>query len=290
MAFDPTGLIIGSALSLFGGSKSSSAAREQAEMQNAAAERQLEYDTELWNMNWDKINADRDFAVNEVEVAARNEGRSAAYQDAVNLARYNRELQIRNREQESLNAQYLRSNDIYDSQITLNAITARHAERNELAKLDEIRAESAFDRQKLNIEAIKAEGTARSRGMTGRSAKKQFQAIKADTGQKEAAIEESLNAADSNTRAILEEISRDKTSADLAAWANKMLHPGTLPAPIVPFKTPMAEFLYPRELEPFDKGPEPVLGATASPSAAANQVWGSTITGIASGFMAADWS
>ena len=31
-------------------------------------------------------------------------------------------------------------------------------------------------------------------------------------------------------------------------------------------------------------GPAPVLGAMASPSAAANQVWGSTISGIAGSF------
>ena len=43
----------------------------------------------------------------------------------------------------------------------------------------------------------------------------------------------------------------------------------------------MAEFIYPREIIPADYGPHPVRGAYASPSAASNQVWGSTISGIA---------
>ena len=60
-----------------------------------------------------------------------------------------------------------------------------------------------------------------------------------------------------------------------------MLDPGVLPTPIVPFATPMAEFVYPRTLGEFDFGPKPVLGAYMSPSAAANQVWGATISGIA---------
>ena len=60
-----------------------------------------------------------------------------------------------------------------------------------------------------------------------------------------------------------------------------MLDPGTLPSPIVPYQTPMAEFVYPRELQEFDFGPQPVLGAMANVSAAGNAVWGSTISGIA---------
>ena len=80
---------------------------------------------------------------------------------------------------------------------------------------------------------------------------------------------------------VLKEIVRDEESADLAAYAQKMLDPGVLPTPIVPFKTPMAEFVYPRVLGEFDFGPRPVLGGYMSPSAAANQVWGATISGIA---------
>ena len=51
--------------------------------------------------------------------------------------------------------------------------------------------------------------------------------------------------------------------------------------PIEPLQTPQATFMYPRVYDEYDFGPKPVLGAMASPSAAANAVWGSTISGIA---------
>ena len=44
------GALISTAGSLIGGSKAASAAKEQANLQNDATQRQLEYDTEAWEM------------------------------------------------------------------------------------------------------------------------------------------------------------------------------------------------------------------------------------------------
>ena len=52
--------------------------------------------------------------------------------------------------------------------------------------------------------------------------------------------------------------------------------------PVVPFKTPEAEFLDPMALADFHFGPRPIKGAMGSTSAAANQAWGAAIPGIAS--------
>ena len=49
--------------SIIGGNKSANAAKQAANDKNAAAQRQLEYDTELWNMKKDRLIADREFAV-----------------------------------------------------------------------------------------------------------------------------------------------------------------------------------------------------------------------------------
>ena len=92
---------------------------------------------------------------------------------------------------------------------------------------------------------------------------------------------EAMLGAERNTRSVLSEIARDQEAADMAAWAQKMLDPGELPLPLEPLATPVAEFLLPRPIEEFDFGPQPVRGAIRDPSAAAGQVWGSTITGIA---------
>ena len=62
-----------------------------------------------------------------------------------------------------------------------------------------------------------------------------------------------------------------------------MLDPGVLPDVVKPIDTPIAEFQEPREVQEFDYGPEPVLGAMASPSAASSMAWGQAIQGIAGG-------
>ena len=97
---------------------------------------------------------------------------------------------------------------------------------------------------------------------------------------------EMLNATDdsmsSNTRRVLQDIIRDKTSADLTAYAAKMLKPGELPMPIKAAPIPIPEYDLPRQLQEYDFGPMPVMGAMADPGAAADAVWGNTITSIGS--------
>lgn len=281
MVWGAIGLGVSVVGSLIGGSKSASAAKQQANAQNAATDRQLSYDTALWEMAKERMHANRQFAVEETAIKARNEGRTAAYADAVKAQRYNYDLMIRNREQESLNQQYLRSDDIYNKQVTLNTLSAEAARSDEIRKLREIHAETRFEEQEAHIESLIASGKMRAMGLSGRSAEKADQSNYAKYGRLLSAMNESLDSAGRNSRAVLEEISRDKTSADLAAYAQKMLHPGTLPMPLVPFKEPMAEYPVPREIKPFDYGPAPVAGAYVSASAAANQAWGSTISGIA---------
>ena len=275
------GLAIAGVGSYLGGKKAADGAKKQAEMQNQASERQLAYDTELWEMSKEKIIADREFAVQQTEIQALNEGKIAAYRDASNLQKYNYDMMIRNREQNSLNQQFLRSDDIFHKQITLNALTASAGREDELRKYQEIQAEASFDYQERSIENMQAEGTARARGVSGRTAAKMGQAIYADFGRRTAMVNESLASAGRNTRSVLKEIARDKASADLAAYAQKMLDPGVLPEPIRPFATPTSTYLYPRPITPGDFVPQPVLGALASPSAAANMVWGATISSAA---------
>ncbi len=278
---DIVGAAVGIGTALWGASKASSAAKEEVKARNAQIEIQYEYDTELWEMARDRILEDRYFAAQEIAQKAENERAVAEYKDATNLANYGYQLQIRNREQRSLDSQYLKSSQIYGLQTTLNADTARDARENELVKLQEIKAEAAFDLQEQRVEQMQAEGKARARGVTGRSAGKVEQASAADLGRQMAMLSESMESADRNTKAVLKQIQREKVSADLSAYANRMLEPGTLPEVVAPFQTPVAEWLMPRELIEADFGPRPIKGAMASASAASSRVWGSTITGIA---------
>ena len=273
--------------------KAANAARQQANLSNEAVQRQLAYDLDRWDMDKYKIQADRDHAVEIVQLQAKNEGRVAQYKDATNLQRYNYDMMIRNREQRSLNQQYLRSDAIYNQQLNLNTLSAKTGAENEIRKLQEIDAEARFTKQDAQIEAMLTEGKLRARGQNGRSITKAGQATLADYGRQIAMLNESMSGAGRNTKAVLKEIAQDKTSADLAAWASKMLDPGVLPEPIVPYATPMAEYIYPRIMGEYDFGPQPVLGGYTSPSAAANKVWGSTISSIAGSIgtmgAAGDW-
>ena len=266
---------------IIGGNKQAKAAKEEAENRNEATERQYQYDTELWEMTKERIIDDRNYAAEEIATKAKNERTLAAYKDATNLADYGYRLQIRNREQQSLENQYLRSSNIYGMQSTLNSDTAKAARENELRKLQEIHTESAFQLQERRVEQMQTEGKLRARGATGRTAGKLVQSSVADLGRQMAMLNESMEAAGRNTKAVLKNIQLDKTSADLTAYANRMLDPGVLPEVVAPFQTPLAEYLDPRELTDADFGPKPVKGAYHSPSAASNRVWGSTITGIA---------
>ena len=199
----------------------------------------------------------------------------------MNLSNYGYQLQIRNREQQSLDNQYVRSNEIYGAQTTMNALSARAAEEDEIRSLQETKAEASFQLQEDRVEQMQAEGRLRARGATGRSASKVVQATMADHGRHLAMLNESLEAADRNTKSVLKAIQRDRTSADLSAYAAKMLEPGVLPDVVTPFQTPLAEYLDPREVEDYDFGPTPIRGAYTSPSAASSRIWANTVTGIA---------
>ncbi len=279
------GAIVGGAISvagsLIGGSRAASAAAEQAEKQNEATIRRFEYDTAKYDMDRQQIRANRSFAVNEILAKQRNEGRVADFRDAQAAQQYDYNLAIRNSQQASNDAQYERSEEIYGTQMDLNARSAQTAYENEARSLEEIHTERAFNLQTAKLDALVQEGKLRARGVTGRTAMKGYQATAADYGRQVAQLDESFASAGRNTRAVMQEIATDKASADLAAYAQRMLDPGDLPMPLQPMDTPRAEFILPRALGEFDFGPEPVLGAMASPSAAANRVWGSTISGIA---------
>jgi len=277
--------MLGAGVSLFGGlwggSRAASAAAMQAEMQNQAAMRKYGYDIQKWDMDKQMIKANRLHAFEEIRTKARNEGRIADYQDATNKQQYEYQLQIRDREQASNEAQFQRSEQLYYDQLSLNERSQIIAEDNEFRQLEEIHTEQAFDKEAAYIDTLQKQGKLRALGIRGRSAQKGYQATAADFGRQIAQLNEAFSSAGRNTNAVLKEIANDRASADLAANAQRMLDPGVLPQPLKPLATPRAEFIMPRALGEFDFGPKPVLGAMASPSAAAGRVWGSAITSIA---------
>jgi hypothetical protein len=166
----------------------------------------------------------------------------------------------------------------YGNQLSINSLQEKAARDDEVQKLREIRTESRFDQEEAYIDSIEAEGKLRARGVVGRSADKLAQVAAFDTGKRISMINLSLDNAEIAADSVLSQISRDRTVADLNAYAARMLDPGELPMPVQPLATPQATFLYP-PMERFGYGPEPVKGAMAtSPSGA---IWGNAVAGIA---------
>jgi hypothetical protein len=277
------GAIISVGAGLIGASKQAKAAKSAANKQNEATERQFEYDTKAYNMKIDQLKSEHAYRVSETATKRANNENQAAYQDAMNARNYSHQLMIRQREQDSLDAQYEKSNKLYAFKTGYNEQVAAKAEQDEWRKLDEINTEAAFDAQEQRLKHLQEEGQIRALGQAGRSVGKTHQSAAASFGFTIAALNEGLASAGRATQSALQDIKSDKFSADLAAWAEKMSDPGELPMPIQPIQTPRTVYDDPEPLMDFHFGPPPVKGAMVSASAASQAAWGSAIPSIVSG-------
>ena len=273
--------IIGAALGIYGANKSAKAAEAAQKAQNEAAEKQYEYNVQRWEMDKQKMLADREYKVQEIEERARQENQLADFKDASNARQYNAQLQIRNSQQDTNERMFAKSNAIYQDQLGLNILQEKNARQEELQQLKEIQSEKRYERNSAYLEGLLAEGEIRARGQTGRSVQKARSVETLKTATALTLLNLSLDNATAASQNAIKNIRTDRTVADLNAYASKMLDPGVLPMPLQPLATPQATFMYPRVYQDYDFGPEPIQGAQISPSSAAAQVWGSSITSLA---------
>ena len=278
---DPVSAIVGGVLGIFGGRQQAKAAAAAQKAQNEAAEKQYEYNVQRWEMDKQKMLADREYKVQEIEERARQENQLADFKDASNARQYNAQLQIRNSQQDTNERMFAKSNAIYQDQLGLNLLQEKNARQEELQQLKEIQSEKRYERNSAYIEGLVAEGEIRARGQTGRSVQKARSVETLKTARALTLLNLSLDNATAASQNAIKNIRADRKLADLNAFASKMLDPGELPMPLEPLATPRATFLYPRVYEDYDFGPRPVKGAQISPSTAATQAWGTTITSLA---------
>ena len=274
-------VIIGAGVALYGAKKSSDAAKSAQNARNEATNAQYKYDVEAWQMQKDAAIAKRDYAVKEIEMKAEAEGRLAAYKDATAARQYNYNLQIRNSQQDANDRMFQKSEDIYLHQTSLNSMNEKAARMDERRQLKEIEAENRYEKNEVFLDALLAEGAIRARGVTGRSADKARSVSTLKAGVALTQLSSSLENATVASNSAIRAIGRERSIADLNAYASRMLDPGELPMPIAPLATPQAQFMYPRVFQDYDFGPQPIQGAMISPSAAAAQVWGTSIMSLA---------
>ena len=208
----------------------------------------------------------------------------AAYTDKVADQKYKYNLQIRDYQQKSLQKQYQKSEQLYGARINQNEMSAQNAREGANRRFFELQQEVAFQNEDAELETIERQGAQIAEGQTGRGLGKSLQSIAAKRGMQYARFTETILSGATDLESQLKEIALDKSAANMSAWAQKMLKPGVLPTPPKPIPTPVSEYQMPRPLEEFDFGPAPVLGATASVSAAASAAfWGSATSGIGKG-------
>ena len=273
--------LISLGVGLYGAHKQSQAGKKAANTQNKATNAQYKYDVEAWEMQKQAAIAKQAYAVQEIQIKADNEAKLAAYKDATNLQNYNYNLQIRNQQQDLNDKMYAKSLDIFDNQVNINAAQEKAARMDERRKLHEISTQNRYEQQDAMIEAIQAEGAIRALGQTGRSRDKLKSVATLQSARKLDLLDLSLDNATFASNQAIRAIGVSRAVSDLNAYAKKMLDPGEIPMPIQPIATPMADYIFPPAFQDYDFGPKPIKGAMVSPSAAAAQVWGSSIQGIA---------
>ena len=281
MPFGIIAPIVGAAVGIYGANKQANAAKSAQQERNNATEAQYQYNKEKWAMDKEKMLADREFKVKEIEERARQEGQLAGFKDASAARQYNYQLQIRNKQQDTNERMYAKSNAIFQQQLGLNALQERSARMDERQQLEEIKAEKRYEKNTAYLDGIIAEGEIRARGQMGRSVQKARSVQTLKTATALTLLDLSLQNATTASESAIRNIKQDRTVADLNAYATKMLDPGVLPMPVQPLPTPMSTFMYPRVYEDYDFGPEPIRGAMISPSSASAQVWGSSISSLA---------
>jgi len=233
---------------------------EEASLQ----QRYNEYDLPLWEMQKDKLIAQRDEIIKGIELQQRNEGILAELKDTNNLRNYQQSLKIHNYQYDKQKELYDKSEALFGNALLLNEGQAQSAKASVLQQQREIEQGYAFQNEDAIIEGIIQRGQLAAEGRQGRSAAKEQQSQLASQGRQQEILTASLVSAGINTRMQLKDIDKQHAAANLQAHAQRMLKPEKGPDPLVPLAAVVPEFELPRELEDFDFGPQPLVGVATT--------------------------
>ena len=236
-----------------------------------------EYDLPSWMMSAEKLDSDWRHKQDGINIAKYNEENLAIYKDKNARNQYNHALQIYDIQNERLDQQFAKSEDLYNKALGLNERSADAARSDLSRKWDETVQSFAYEDENLIIQNVLEAGQQRARGRAGVTAQKTQQARLMELGTDQAINLQSLMSAGLQQDADLRDVQYQKDAADMQADARRMLKPIKGPAPIAPLRTPRARFQNLRELNLFDYGMPPIQGAamTQVPS------WGSVLASAA---------
>lgn len=226
--------------------------------QQAAIDRQYQYDKKLYKYNWKEAKRDYRYAKKGRDIAIANEEAELQWREKTAQRDWQHSMAIRDYEYNMQMRAYNKSEQTYRQQLNFNNIAAQVAVESENRFLEEQRIATAFEHQDLFVQTLQEEGRAVARGQSGRSAAKAVQAVLAQSGRNQAILAESLVSANKQYNVNLRKIATDKYGADIAAEANRMLKPEIAPALPAPLALPRSIF---QKVQKPKKPPKPIKGA-----------------------------
>ena len=265
---------VGPILSFFGGNKANKQAEKQAEQQYQYALQERDITMRRadrdWNRAVDLLDKQHEFANLVADTKYANDRKT-----------YNYGLQIRQFEIDQNQKLYGKSQELYQSQLDLNAESAYMARQDAARALGEETRKYAFMHGDAILESVIERGKSLASGQQGRSLAKTGQSQLAALGKNQAVMAENLAAASVNTKANLMQIDKQHAQANLSAWANRMLEPVDPPIPPEPTRDLVADVNYPFKPDPeLDFGHEPIKGV-----ASYTPVWGPLLSVIGEGLV-----
>jgi len=242
------------------GVQKANAERRITKAKNKYTKLEDKFNKKKWTYSKERLKLEYKHKKEGVEIDRENALNNSLHKDAINWNSWNHDLMIRNMEQEGLNAQYEKSQQLYADQINANSASARIAVEKEYDRLGDIEREKSFEFQDLQLQNLLKSDAIKAKGVRGLSADKSVQAQQAAYGRNTAILVEALTSNRRDVESTLKQIAFDQDAADLAAFAQKMLKPGILPIRPMPIQTPVAIFQDPRKPTKYDYGPKPIKG------------------------------
>ena len=243
--------VASTAINFIGGIFGRKSASKQRKAEEAFLQKKYdEYDLPLWNMQKDRLIAQRDEIIRGIQLQQKNEKALADFKDKNNLRNYQHALKIREAKYQN-DLTLKRRSDFFINKAIDSAV------QQEQQEAFQTRQQYAFENEENIVASIQAKGELAVKSQTGRSAVKAAQSQLYDEGRQMAIMVENIVTARKDSRARLNDFL-------IQQEASRMLQPSRGIAPLKPLATPLAEYELPRELEDFDFGPQPIKGVATT--------------------------
>ena len=244
--------LITGGLNFVGGLFGRSSAKKARNKEEAFLQKKYEeYDLPGWEFGKQRLIANRDEQIRQIQLAARNELKLAEFKDKNNLRNYQQRLKIANYEHQAKMGQFRKSESLYHRAVG----EARDQKR---ISDEENRAKFAYQNEDRILDSIRLKSEMMAKGQTGMSSVESMQSQIAESGSELAILSRNMMSADRESRMQLRTF---MTQAD----AQRMLRPTKAPDPLKPLKTPISERILPRAFQDFDFGPKPIKGIATTP-------------------------